>query len=312
MKASSRTLFIIMVVALIIVVTSMYFLEKSSFKGNVSLGVEFNAHATPFWELLEDDSFEKNGINVSQVMKFKTGMELAAAVARGDIVMGQACLGPILIMIDQGIPVKIVGKIHDGGFALVVNPTEIRSLEDLNGKPIYTPGPGTQSYFLALLIQDKYNIKFSEIKSMPPQEILAGLTSGSIKAAILPKPYPEVAESNGLRILLESSEAWPDMPGSYIFVRADYLGGNPEVVKTVLKIVEEKVHEIERDPSRAIAATASQLGVSISVAQKAIQSIQWNTTIDIHQIQSYIDFAYSKQVIKNHYDAQSLVLKVNG
>ncbi|MEM1605211.1 MAG: ABC transporter substrate-binding protein [Fervidicoccaceae archaeon] len=312
MKASSRTLFIIMVVALIIVVTSMYSLEKPSIKGNVSLGVEFNAHATPFWVLLEDDSFEKNGINVTRVMKFKSGMEVAAAVARGEIVMGQACLGPILMMIDQGIPVKIVGKIHDGGFALVVNPTEIHSLEDLNGKPIYTPGPGTQSYFLALFIQDKYNIKFSEIKSMPPQEILAGLTSGSIKAAMLPKPYPEVAESNGLRILLEDSEAWPDMPGSFIFVRADYLESNPEVVKAVLKIVEEKVQEIERDPSRAIAAVASQLGVSASVAQKTIQSIQWNTTIDIQQIQRFIDFAYSRQIIKNHYDAQSLVVKVNG
>ena len=135
MKASSRTLFIIMVVAFIIVITSMYFLGKPSFKGNVSLGVEFNAHAAPFWELLEDNSFEKNGINVTQVMKFKTGMELAAAVARGDNVMGQACLGPMLIMIDRGIPVRIVDKVHDGGFALVVNPTEIRSLEDLTTNP---------------------------------------------------------------------------------------------------------------------------------------------------------------------------------
>jgi ABC-type nitrate/sulfonate/bicarbonate transport system substrate-binding protein len=76
-------------------------------------------------------------------------MELAAAVARGDVTAGQACLGPIIMMIDKGIPVKIIGKVHDGGYALVVNPGRVKEVRDLNGRAVYTPEPGTQAYFLA-------------------------------------------------------------------------------------------------------------------------------------------------------------------
>ncbi|QOR94486.1 hypothetical protein IMZ38_00585 [Thermosphaera chiliense] len=99
----------------------------------VSLGLEFNAHATPFYMVLDNALLEMKGVNVTNILLFKTGMELAAGVARGDIAAGQACLGPILVMIDKGIPIRIIGKIHDGGFAVIVNPDRVSSVKDLNG-----------------------------------------------------------------------------------------------------------------------------------------------------------------------------------
>lgn len=276
----------------------------------ISLGVEFNAHATPFYILLEKGSLRENGINVTNLLLFRTGMELAAAVARGDIVAGQACLGPIIMMMDKGIPVKIIGKIHNGGFALVVDPDKIKDLKDLNGQVVYTLGPGTQTHFLALKIQDKYNVSFSEIKSLPPQEILAGLIKRSIVAAILPKPYPEVAESLGLKILIESNDVWPNMPGSYIFVVEEYYEKNPDVIKQIVRLIENEIQVIRKNISYATKIVAKWLGISEVIATKAIQSIEWSTEIDIQQIQEYIDFAYSKGVIKKRYDANTLVIKV--
>jgi len=301
---------VVAIAAIITLILTTYLFTRSSTQASVSLGIEFNAHATPFFVLFDEESFEENNINVTKILLFRTGMELAAGVARGDVVAGQACLGPIIMMIDRGIPVKIISKIHDGGFAIVVNPSIIKDLKDLNGQIIYTPGPGTQSYFLALKMQEKYNISFSEIKSLPPQEILAGLIGGSITAAILPKPYPEVAESYGLKILLEGADVWPDMPGSYVFVTPEYLEQNPQIVKQVVKLVENEVSRLMIDPSYAAASVARRLGISEDVAIKAIRSIQWSTELDVQQIQEYIDFLYSEGVIRERYDASSFVMKV--
>jgi len=311
-KRKIKALLLIAVIILIVLGGSYYNYSRklTTSAYSISLGVEFNAHATPFYVLLEKGGFRESVINVTNLLLFRTGMELAAAVARGDVVAGQACLGPIIMMMDKGIPVKIVGKIHDGGFALVVNSGKIKDLKDLNGQVVYTLGPGTQTYFLALKIQDKYNVSFSEIKSLPPQEILAGLVRGSIVAAVLPKPYPEIAEPLGLKILLESNDVWPDMPGSYIFVTKEYFEKNSDIIKQIVKLVKSEVHIISKNSSYAAKSIAKWLGISEDIAIKAIQSIEWNTEIDIQQIQEYIDFAYSKGVIKERYDANILVVRV--
>jgi len=302
------------VIATVLVITTiLYYIYSKGTNTSakpIALGVEFNAHATPFFMLLDGNLLGKNNINVTNLLLFRTGMELAAAVARGDVTAGQACLGPIIMMIDKGIPVKIIGKVHDGGFALVVNPGRVKGIRDLNGRAIYTPGPGTQAYFLALKIQGEYNISFSEIKTMQPQEILAGLLSGSIDAAILPKPFPEVAESKGLKILLESSEVWPNMPGSYLFATKDYLEKNPDVARKIIALVKNSVDDVKKEPVQAAKTLAKWLGISEDAALKAIQTIQWSTDIDIQQIQDYIDFMYSKGVIKERYNASSLIASI--
>jgi NitT/TauT family transport system substrate-binding protein len=304
----SRILLAVIATVLVIATILYYIYSKGTNTSAkpIALGVEFNAHATPFFMLLDGNLLGKNNINVTNLLLFRTGMELAAAVARGDVTAGQACLGPIVMMIDKGIPVKIIGKVHDGGFALVVNPGRVKGVRDLNGRAVYTPGPGTQAYFLALKIQGEYNISFSEIKTMQPQEILAGLLSGSIDVAILPKPFPEVAESKGLKILLESSEVWPNMPGSYLFATIEYLEKNPDVARKIIALVKNSVDDVKKEPVQATKTLAKWLGISEDAALKAIQTIQWSTDIDIQQIQDYIDFMYSKGVIKERYNASSL------
>jgi len=309
-----RSKILLAVIATVLVIaTILYYIYSKGTTTSakpIALGVEFNAHATPFFMLLDGNLLGKNNINVTSLLLFRTGMELAAAVARGDVTAGQACLGPIIMMIDKGIPVKIIGKVHDGGYALVVNPGRVKEVRDLNGRAVYTPGPGTQAYFLALKIQDEYNISFSEIKTMQPQEILAGLLSGSIDAAILPKPFPEVAESKGLKILLESSEVWPNMPGSYLFATIEYLEKNPDVARKIIALVKNSVDDVKKEPVQAAKTLAKWLGISEDAALKAIQTIQWSTDIDIQQIQDYIDFMYSKGVIKERYNASSLTASI--
>jgi ABC-type nitrate/sulfonate/bicarbonate transport system substrate-binding protein len=139
---------------------------------------------------------------------------------------------------------------------------------------------------------------------------LAGLLSGSIDAAILPKSFPEVAESKGLKILLESSEVWPNMPGSYLFATKDYLEKNPDVTRKIIALVKNSVDDVKKELVQAAKTLAKWLGISEDTALKAIQTIQWSIDIDIQQIRDYIDFMYSKGVIKERYNASSLIASI--
>ncbi len=277
---------------------------------SVKLGVEYNTHATPIWIALHDGLFKKYGLNVTKVVKFKTGLELAAAIARGDVQVAWACLGPALMIIAKGVPIKIVAKVHNYGYALVINPKKVHSLKDLAGKVVYAPGKGSPCYLLLLKIEEKYGIKFAAIKFMRPPAMLAALLSGEISAAAMPEPYDSVAEARGMKVLLRAQDVWPNMPGSFLVVSDSLLRKDPEVVKKLVAVTYAGIKELESNISRAAEIDSQVLGIPVNVAKHSISMLQWNTTIDVKQIQEYIDFMYEHHILKVRLNASQIVVPV--
>jgi len=302
---------VIVVASVIGIYTYMHFLShKAESLYSVGLGVEYNTHATPIWIALHDGLFKKYGLNVTNVVKFKTGLDLAAAMARGDVQVGWACLGPALMIIAKGVPVKIVAKVHNYGYALVVNPKKVHDLKDLNGKVVYAPGKGSPCYLLLLKIEDKYGVKFAAIKFMKPPAMLAALLSGEISAAAIPEHYASVAEARGMKVLLRAQDVWPDMPGSFVVVSDSLLKNDPEVVKKIVAVTYAGIKELESDPSKAAEIDSQVLGIPVDVARHSISMLQWNTTIDMKQIQEYIDFMYEHHILKVRLNASQIVVPV--
>jgi len=277
---------------------------------SVGLGVEYNTHATPIWIALHDGLFKKYGLNVTNVVKFKTGLDLAAAMARGDVQVGWACLGPALMIIAKGVPVKIVAKVHNYGYALAVNPKKVRDLKDLNGKVVYAPGKGSPCYLLLLKIEDKYGVKFAAIKFMKPPAMLAALLSGEISAAAIPEHYASVAEARGLKVLLRAQDVWPNMPGSFVVVSDSLLKNDPEAVKKIVAVTYAGIKELRNDPLKAAEIDSKVLEIPVNVAKHSISMLQWNTTIDVKQIQKYIDFMYEHHILKVRLNASQIVVPV--
>ena len=301
----------VIIVSMIGVYAYMHFFSRRAESlYSVGLGVEYNTHATPIWIALHDGLFRKYGLNVTNVVKFKTGLDLAAAMARGDVQVGWACLGPALMIIAKGVPVKIVAKVHNYGYALVVNPKKVRDLKDLNGKVVYAPGKGSPCYLLLLKIEDKYGVKFAAIKFMKPPAMLAALLSGEISAAAIPEHYASVAEARGMKVLLRAQDVWPNMPGSFVVVSESLLKNDPEVVKKIVAVTYAGIKELESNPSKAAEVDSQVLGIPVSVAKHSISMLQWNTTIDIKQIQEYIDFMYEHHILKVRLNASQIVVPV--
>ena len=288
-------------------VSYAYFTSGMTASNHISIGVEFNTHATPVWIGLKSHLFRSQDVEIGKVFKFRTGLELAAALARGDVKVGWACLGPILLILDKGIPIKIIGKYHNYGYELVVNPSEIRSVYGLNGSTVYTPGKGSPAYLLLLKAEEKYGIKFGTVRFMKPQNILAALLSGRAYAAFLPEHYATVAAYKGMKILLTAKQIWPHMPGSFVVVSTDLIKKNPQLVRELLNVTYQGIHIIRTNITEAINADSWALGIPPQVANKSIHMLEWNTTIDLKEIQEYINFMYDHGLLHHKLNATEII-----
>lgn len=289
------TFSIITAIILVLPFSLLYYQPIKAYE--VGIGVEFNTHATPVWIALHEELFNKYSIRLSNVLKFQTGLELAAALARGDLQAGWICLGPALVIINKEIPIKIVAKVHNHGYALVVNPKKVEGLKDLEDRVVYSPGKGSPAYLLLLKIEEVHHVKF-EKAFMKPQALLSALLTDQIDAAALPEHRVSVAESKGLKVLLRSQDVWPDMPGSYLVVKEDLVKEHPEIVSKLVEINNYGIELINKDLGHAAEVAAEALGIDKDVSKRSISMLKFNDTLDVDEIQKYIDFMHSYGIIK--------------
>lgn len=303
------------ILVLILMLSILYLpsIGFSSERGNeirVGLGVEFNTHATPIWVAIHSDLPNKYGIKIDSLLKFRTGADLASALARGDVDLGIACLGPVINLVDRNVDVKIVGKVHNNGYALIVNPERITSPADLNGFTVYSTGIPNPTNILLLRVRDFYGVEFNIKPIGDPNMILSMLISGQIDAAALPEHYSSVAEENGLKVLLREKDVWPRMPGSYVIARGELVKNNPELVKNFLEMINEGIRIIEVNKTIASHACSLELGIDDKTALKSLEHIEWDTEINITEIQEYADFMFTHGLIENRINASEIVVKL--
>lgn len=183
---------LVLIILLLLTCSTLLFSAKSS----VNMAVEFNDHASAVWVALEKGYFSDEGIDVKTLETFITGLELSAALDRGDIQVAWACLGPLVIAYSKGVPIKIVAMAHTHGYALVAKP-ELKTIYDLENKTIACCGKGSPVYLLVRLVIERYGLKNVKIVYMKPPIAMASLISGKIDAAALPEHYASLVVSKG-------------------------------------------------------------------------------------------------------------------
>jgi NitT/TauT family transport system substrate-binding protein len=72
------------------------------------MAVEFNDHFAAAWIALDKGFFEEEGLNVTRLETFTTGLELSVALTKGDVDVAWACSGPLILARAQGVPIVVV------------------------------------------------------------------------------------------------------------------------------------------------------------------------------------------------------------
>lgn len=160
-------------------------------------------------------------------------------------------------MREQGAPIKIGCLGHRDGSQLVIqkdNPA--KDIRDLRGLTIAIPSPfSNENFFINKLMRDNgMSPKDINFVVLPPPDMTAALATRSIDGFIVAEPFCGKAELDGVgRILYYAKDIWPNYISCCLVVHEDLIREKPEVVRDLVRGINESGEWTERN--RADAAT---------------------------------------------------------
>ena len=102
-------------------------------------------------QYLAEELLRQEGFTDVRYILFEAGLGQSKAIARGEVDFSLNFAAPLVIPIDAGEPISIIGGVHTGCFELFGR-ERIRSIADLKGKTVGVQGLGASPHvFLAAM-----------------------------------------------------------------------------------------------------------------------------------------------------------------
>ncbi|CAB3754500.1 taurine ABC transporter substrate-binding protein [Paraburkholderia solisilvae] len=207
--------------------------------------------------------------------RFDTGADIVAALASGDIQIGDVGSSPFAAAVSRGVPIEavVLNALTGGSEALVVrNGAHIDKPQDLIGKTIATPYVSTAHYSLLAALKH-WGIKPGQVKivNLGPTEIVAAWARGDIDAAYTWDPALGKAKESG-HVLVDSTQVgkWGSPTFDLWAVRKDFAQAHPEFVGKFVSVTLNAISDYRQngkswhDGSSQVAAISKLSGANAS------------------------------------------------
>jgi NitT/TauT family transport system substrate-binding protein len=300
---------------------------------SIGMAVEFMDHAACAYVAQDQGWFKKKGLTLSSYESYVTGMALASALARGDIQVAYICLVPAInVFANAKVPIKIVAGTHKYGYGLVVDPTKIRSVKDLEDPSLRVgcvrEGGAVDVLFRKVI--DTYRLDQNKllhnIRRMNPPKLVLAIKMGQLDAAFLPEQWATMAEECGMHMLLTGKDIWPHMQGSVLVVKESLIKEHPDVVEKLVTVTQEATEWINQYPQEASVILAkyftatggtvfpaeatnsiAQLDSTPDVLSRSMKRLDYSTDLDLQVVQETIDYMMHLDYIKQRFQAEDIV-----
>lgn len=93
-------------------------------------------------------------------------------------------------------------------------------------------------------------------------------------------------------MLIRSQDLWDKWPGSFLAVREELLKKKPELVKKLIKVTIRATDFININISEAAEIVSSKLKIPYEVCLKSIENLEYSNTVDVLEVQKYLDLMY--------------------
>ncbi|MBI3079275.1 MAG: ABC transporter substrate-binding protein [Deltaproteobacteria bacterium] len=185
----------------------------------------------------EKGLFREEGVN-AELFVLGTSVRIFPALIGGSIEVFDSTLFVVLLGIEKGEKVEILGATtKHAQFHLVTKP-EIRQVKDLTGKRVGSTGVGSGHYFSLIAFMEKQGMKFpgdySVLTIGGTPEVWRSLEAGSIDAGVLAFPFHILARGKGFHMLAELYRH-AQYPLTGITVKTDWAQRNEELLLRYLK-----------------------------------------------------------------------------
>ena len=170
------------------------------------------------------------------------GVPGAQLMGHGEVDIGMNFAGPLVIALDMGVPITLIGGVHVGCFELFTTEA-VRTIKDLKGKTVAILNKGSaQHVFLASIATSVGLDPNRDIDWVdhPPAEGKRLLAAGKIDAYLGFPPDPQELRANKVaRVLLNSGT---DRPWSQYFcclvaANAEFARQNPIATRRALRSI---------------------------------------------------------------------------
>jgi taurine transport system substrate-binding protein len=198
---------------------------------------------TPMNAVRATDAFKKaTGWDIEWRV-FKSGTDVIAAMASGDVQVGELGSSPLAIAASQGVNIQMFMlsyAIGDSESLIARNGSNINKVEDLKGKRVAVPIGSTAHYSLIGAIRHAGLAETDvTIMSMPPDQIAATWDQGTIDAAFIWPPAQTQILKNGKRVVSASDIAkWGYPTFNAWVVNKDFAAKNKPQVVAFAKVMD--------------------------------------------------------------------------
>lgn len=197
------------------------------------------------WIPYEAGIFRKHGLDVE--LLYVGGGSLAAQVLlSGEVAVGIFSGGTVISSgLGGGDLVIIAGGVDVIPFFLVARP-ELKRLEDLKGKKIGITRFGSTTDFGLRFAASKGGLNverdFAVLQLGGQPEMMAGLTSGRVDAAMLNAEFTILARRAGFRALVDMAVDGPPFPTGTLNTSRAFIRNNEDAVRRLVRAYVEGIH----------------------------------------------------------------------
>jgi len=218
-----------------------------------TITIAYQTGFSPFVRAVASGEIEKiPGVHV-EFRQFNSGAEIFAAIASGDVQIGDVGSSPFAASTSKGIDVKAIyisGAAGEDEALVARNGSGIEKLEDLKGKRL-AAAPVSTDHFMLLSTLKQLGIGPDEatVLAIPQPEIVAAWQRGDIDAAFVWDPALGKLLESGKRLLTarEAADRGAVTFGALV-ATGDLVNNQPQFLQSLVGIVDGYYRDLQQNP----------------------------------------------------------------
>jgi NitT/TauT family transport system substrate-binding protein len=206
-------------------------------------------------QYVAEDLLRAEGFTDIQYLPDTAKVGTSEHLATGAADVNMAFAAPLLIRVDAGEPVVLLGGVHVGCYELFAT-ERVHTITDLRGKKVAVPGLGSSHHLYLSFIVAYVGLdprKDIDWVSAPPAEAKRLLADGGVDAYLGFAPDPQELRANGVGHVLVNSSL--DRPWSQYFCcivagNREFVAKHPVATKRALRAILKAADICATEPGR--------------------------------------------------------------
>ena len=243
----------------------------------VKIGYLPTDHDTALFVANATGMYKDEGMNV-ELYEYNNGGDLMSAMVSGDLDVGYVGITPVINSMSKGVPIKIVAGVQNEGSGLLSHSSSIKSITDLKGKTVATPGEASIQNVLLKYELKKNGLSTSDIESpsMKVPSMNDALRTKSIDAMLTYEPYVTISkEVNNQTLVKSSGDILPDHPCCVVVMNEKFLSGHSDKAQKILDVHKKATEKVKENPEGMVQYLPPHIVPNPEIEKESLTHIKW-------------------------------------